>query len=78
MTIFLKSLGHQVWGSVLEGYSKPFTHRSEWIKSKVKAYKANHKALRALHHALSLDELYKIGMLGTANEAWDLIEQTHC
>ena len=77
MIIFLKSLGHQFWGSVVEGYTKPSTRPSEWVEFEVEAYEANHKALSALHHALSSDNLCMIGKLGTTKEAWEFLEKTH-
>lgn len=77
MTIFLKSLGHQVWGLVVGGYMKPYTCPSGWRESEVEAYEANHEALSALHHTLSPDDLCRIGKLETAKEAWEVLEKTY-
>lgn len=64
-------------GSIAEGYTKPSTHPSEWVKFEVEAYEANHKAPSNLHHALSPNDLYRIGKLRTAKEAWEFLEMSY-
>lgn len=61
----------------MEGYIEPSTHKSKWVRSEIEGYEANLKALSVLHHALSSDDLCRIGTLKAAQEAWDLIEKIH-
>lgn len=76
MKIFLNVMDYRVWSSIVESYTKPFTLKSEWSRSKMEAYNANLKGLNAIYRALRSDE-HKIGTLRTAKETWDLIERTH-
>lgn len=43
----------------------------------MEAYEANYKALIALHHALSPNDLCTIGDLGIVKEAWEFLEKTY-
>lgn len=70
-------MDYKVWISVLKGYTKPSTPKSEWGRSEMEAYSANLKALNDICRALSSDDLYRVGALRTAKKVWDLIEKTY-
>ena len=77
MKAFLCAIDELVWDSVENGYVKPTKAKSEWDKVALALANANSKAINAIFCGVSTDEFHKISHVGTAKEAWTILETTY-
>ena len=64
-------------GFCRDGYVKPTTAKSEWDKATLALANANSKVINAIFCGVSIDEFHKILHVGTAKEAWTILETTY-
>ena len=77
MRAVLCAIDESVWDSVENGYVKPTTTKSEWDKAALALAIANNKVINAIFCGVSTDEFHKISHVGTAKEAWTILETTY-
>ena len=77
MRAFLCAIDEFVWDSIENGYVKPTIAKSEWDKAALALANANSKAINAIFCGVSNDEFHKISHVGTAKEAWTILETTY-
>ena len=77
MRAFLCAIDELVWDSVENGYVKPTTTKFEWYKVALALANANSKAIYAIFCGVSTDEFHRISHVGTAKEAWMILETTY-
>ena len=77
MRAFLCAIDESVWDSVVNGYVKPTTAKSEWDKVALALANANSNPIKAIFCGVSLDEFHRILHVEIAKEAWKILETTH-
>ena len=74
---FLCAIDESVWDYVENGYVKPTTAKSKWDKATLALVNANSKAINTIFCGVSIDEFHRISHVGTAKEAWTILETTY-
>ena len=81
MTAFLRSLYHDVWQTVVNGYKSPTVvvdgktvpkPVADWTQGEKNQTDWNDRAINAIYNGVSHFEFRRISTCTTAKEAWDL------
>ena len=66
-----------VWDSVVNGYVRPITPKSEWDKAALTLTNANSKVINTIFCGVSTDEFHRILHVEIAKEVWTILETTY-
>ena len=77
MRVLLCTIDESVWDFVENGYVKPTTTKSEWVKAALALANANSKTINAIFCGVSTDEFHMISHVETSKEAWTILETTY-
>ena len=86
MTAFLRSLDHDVWQTVVNGYNSPTVEVegktvlkpvADWTQGDKNQTHWNDRAMNAMYNGVSHSEFRRISTCTTAKEAWDLLKIVH-
>ena len=77
MRAFLCAIDESVWDFIENGYVKPRMAKFNWDKAALALANANSKAIDAIFCGVSSDEFHRISHVGTAKEAWMILETTY-